>query len=35
MSIPLMGSLMGHLLFGAALGGFSSTQHATVTRPLV
>lgn len=29
-----MGSLMGHLLFGAVLGGFFSTQRAPVTRTL-
>lgn len=32
--LGLLGSLMGHLLFGAVLGGFFSTQRATVTRPL-
>ncbi|SMB99469.1 conserved hypothetical protein [Hymenobacter roseosalivarius DSM 11622] len=35
MLLGMMGSLMGHLLFGAVLGGFFSTQRATVTRPLV
>jgi hypothetical protein len=30
----MMGSLLGHVVFGAVLGGFLSTQRATVTRPL-
>lgn len=34
MLLGLVGSLMGHLLFGAVLGGFFSAQHATVTRAL-
>jgi len=32
--LGLMGSLMGHLLFGAVMGGFFSTQRAPVTRTL-
>ena len=34
MLLGMMGSLMGHLLFGAVLGGFFSTQRAPATRPL-
>ena len=32
--LGLMGSLMGHLLFGAVLVGLFSTQRAPVTRTL-
>lgn len=32
--LGLMGSLMGHLVFGAVLGGFFSTQRAAVPHPL-
>lgn len=34
MLLGMMGSLVGHLVFGAVLGGFFSTQRATVTHPL-
>jgi hypothetical protein len=34
MLLGMMGSLLGHVVFGAVLGGFLSTQRATVTRPL-
>ena len=34
MLLGLMGSLMGHLLFGAVLGGFFSIQRPPVTRTL-
>ncbi|SDY60323.1 DUF6789 family protein [Hymenobacter psychrophilus] len=34
MLLGMMGSLLGHLLFGAVLGGFFSTQRTTVAHPL-
>ncbi|MFC6224936.1 DUF6789 family protein [Hymenobacter artigasi] len=34
MLLGMMGSLLGHLVFGAVLGGFFSTQRATVAHPL-
>ncbi len=34
MLLGLLGSLMGHLLFGAVPGGFFSTQHPPFFRPI-
>lgn len=35
MLLSLLGILLAHLVFGAVLGGFFSTQRATVMSPLV